>query len=586
MKPGSVKPALGMRARLRSLRPWQRLVALGLFAFLLRLAYLLEVKDADFFAVLVGDGAAYDAAAQNIQTDWIGKEVFYQAPLYPYFLAVIYTLFGHSLWAVRIIQIGLGAGACVLLASAGGAFFSEAAALMAGFLLAAYGPALYFDGLIQKACLDVFFMTALLWSLGRLTLDPRRRWPLLAGCVLGCLALTRENALVLLPIVLIWLGWRWWHARQSVPARQAVPFFLLGVALILAPVAVRNYALGGELFLTTSQFGANFFIGNNADADGTYEPLRWGHGSFPLERQDAIEIAEKAAGKKLTPAEISHYWTARAGSWIRAHPGRWLKLLGRKWSLVWNAREIPDSDEPLVYRDASLILTVCTALFSFGTIAPLALAGAVATWSERKRLWILHLTVVGIAAATALFYVFARYRYPIVPVLILFAAAGVMAIVERIRRRRPLPLLAYGLLVGCAALAVRWNPPSAGDPRAMALYNLGVSLEQRGETDRAMANYRGALAANPSFVQAHVNLGALLAAGGQLDEGIAHERAALRLRPDDSMAHANLANALFEQGRLDEAEQHYRAALRAEPDLAMAQQGLSALLEERKKRAP
>ena len=587
MKAGPVEPTRLFRARLDSLRPWQRLAGLFLFAFLLRLAYLLEVKDAAFFAVLVGDGAVYDAAAQKIQTDWIGKEVFYQAPLYPYFLAAIYTLFGHELWAVRIIQIGLGAGACVLLALAGRAFFSEGVALIAGFLLAAYGPALYFDGLIQKACLDLFFMTVLLWSLGRITHDSQRRWPLLAGSVLGCLALTRENALILVPIVLAWLGWRWWDAAgQSIQTRQAPPLFLLGIALVLAPVAVRNYAVGGELILTTSQLGANFYIGNNPDADGTYEPLRWGHGSFPLEHQDAVEIAEKAAGKKLTAAEISHYWTVRATSWIRTHPGDWLKLLVRKWSLVWNAREIPDSDEPLVYQDASLILTLCTAMFSFGTIAPLALAGAVATWSDRKRLWILYLTVLGIAAATALFYVFARYRYPIVPVLILFAAAGVMAIVQRVRRRRLRPLLTYGLLVGGAALAVRWNPPRGGDSRAMALYNLGVSLEQRGDIEQAMTNYRGALAADPGFVQAHVNLGALLAGGGQLEEGIAHERAALRLRPEDSMAHANLANALFELGRLDEAEQHYRSALRAEPDLAMAQQGLGALLEERKKRTP
>ena len=586
MKPGSVKPKQGFRARLHGLRPWQRLAGLFLFAFLLRLAYLVEVKDADVFNVLVGDGAAFDAAAQNIRTDWIGKEVFYQAPLYPYFLAVVYTVFGHELWAARLIQIGLGAGACVLLALAGAAFFRESVALIAGFLLAVYGPALYFDGLIQKACLDLFFMTALLWSLGRIAQDTRRRWPLLAGGVLGCLALTRETALVLLPIVLLWLGWRWWQARDSRPARRATPLFLLGVAVILAPVAIRNYAVGGELFLTTSQSGANFYIGNNPDADGTYEPLRWGHGSFPLERQDAIDIAQKAAGKTLTAGEISHYWTARAGDWIRAHPGQWLKLLARKWALVWSAREIPDSDEPAVYRDASLILTVCTALFSFGTIAPLALAGAVATWSDRRRLWILYLTVLGMAAATALFYVFARYRYPIVPALILFAAAGATEIGQRIRHRRPRPLLLYGLLIAGAALVVRLNPPGGGDPRAMALYNLGVSLEQRGDVDRAIANYRGALAANPGFVQAHVNLGALLAAGGQLDEGIAHERAALRLRPDDSMAHANLANALFEQGRLDEAEQHYRAALRAEPDLAMARQGLGALMQERQKRAP
>ena len=45
-------------------------------------------------------------------------------------------------------------------------------------------------------------------------------------------------------------------------------------ALVLAPVALRNRAAGGELVLTTSQAGANFYIGNHPGADGRYQPLR------------------------------------------------------------------------------------------------------------------------------------------------------------------------------------------------------------------------------------------------------------------------------------------------------------------------
>ena len=47
--------------------------------------------------------------------DWVGTEVFYQAPLYPYFLGVLYSAFGHSLWVVRLVQAAVGAGSCALL---------------------------------------------------------------------------------------------------------------------------------------------------------------------------------------------------------------------------------------------------------------------------------------------------------------------------------------------------------------------------------------------------------------------------------------------------------------------------------------
>ena len=70
-----------------------------------------------------------------------------------------------------------------------------------------------------------------------------------------------------------------------------------GVLLGLAPVAVRNYAVGGGLYLTTSQLGPNFYIGNNPTADGTYRPLRFGRGSAEFERLDATAIAERAQGR-------------------------------------------------------------------------------------------------------------------------------------------------------------------------------------------------------------------------------------------------------------------------------------------------
>ena len=119
----------------------------------------------------------YDQWARDIaQGNWFGTGVFYQTPLYPYFLAGIYGLFGHSLTIVRLIQAVGGAAACVLVALAGRAFFSRKVGLIAGALLAGYAPALFFDGLIQKAALDLFFMALLLFLLGRLRSEARWPW--------------------------------------------------------------------------------------------------------------------------------------------------------------------------------------------------------------------------------------------------------------------------------------------------------------------------------------------------------------------------------------------------------------------------
>ena len=65
------------------------LVMIALLALAVRSAYLWEIQTIPFFDHAVGDAASYTAWAERIAGgDWIGGEAFYQAPAYPYFLAV------------------------------------------------------------------------------------------------------------------------------------------------------------------------------------------------------------------------------------------------------------------------------------------------------------------------------------------------------------------------------------------------------------------------------------------------------------------------------------------------------------------
>ena len=86
---------------------------------------------------------------------------------------------------VRLIQAVVGSAAVVLLASAGERLFSRRVGLVAGLALALYAPAIFFDGLLQKSVLDVFFVCLSIWVVSRLVDRPRsarcgwawvRRW--------------------------------------------------------------------------------------------------------------------------------------------------------------------------------------------------------------------------------------------------------------------------------------------------------------------------------------------------------------------------------------------------------------------------
>ena len=542
----------------------------------------MQIRAAPFFSVLMGDSHGYDEWAQRIaRGDWLGREVFYQAPLYPYLLGGIYAAAGRHLLLVRIVQIAIGSASCALLGLAAARLFSRPVGIAAGLMLALYAPAIFFDGLLQKSVLDVFFVCLGLWLIARITTNNAElaelaektsslrslrslrssSWPWL-GLAMGGLALTRENALVFIIIILAWTLVGGGQRRTPNAERlERAALFLAGLAIVLMPVAARNAYVGGGFYVTTSQFGPNFYIGNNPAADGTYQSLRFGRGAPEYERQDATELAEQALGRKLSPAAVSSFWTDKALDFITGRPGEWLALMSRKLALLVNAKEILDTESQETHAEWSWPLRIGGLFCHFGVLVPLALLGIVVTWPMRSRLWILYAMTLAYAASVLIFYVFARYRYPLVPLLMMFAAAGLVAIPALVRRRF-VPGGARTLVaIALVAVFANWPILSTTLMRAVTETNLAVALQAEGRLDEATDHYRRAIALRREYAPAYNNLGTALRAKGRLDEAIATYQQALGLRPEYPEAHYNLANALNDAGRPGEAADHFRVAL-------------------------
>ena len=562
-------------------------------AFSLRLLYLFQIQSIPLFYHLAGDGRIYDEWAQRIAAgDWLGSGVFYQAPLYPYFLAVLQSALGHNLWAIRIVQALLGSASCVLIFLAGEKLFSRAAAIAAGLILAFYAPAIFFDGVIDKSVLDILLLSMLVWVLVGAASRPHWRQWLCAGAILGLLGLSRENALVLAAVVPIWIVI--YFSDQSVKNRAAwVGVFFAGLLLVLIPVGLRNLAVGGEFKLTTSQLGANFFIGNNPSADGTYISVHKIIGEPQLEGSDARRLAERATGRKMTAGEVSDFWLQKSWTYIRTEPLNWVRLLSKKWLMVWNAREVEDSDDFYIYSQWSWLLTILGWITHFGVLAPLAALGIWVSRRQWRGLWLLYAMILSLALSVAIFYVFGRYRFPLVPLLTLFAGAVVVELVKLFRSRGVESLAASVVVLVASALIVNWplyaihgagpvgynnlanayykqskvaegisaarQALQAEPDLGVAYYNLGNMYAAQGKFDIAKQYFERAMAIYPNWAEARNNYGQLIAQGGDLEMGIRYFREAIALNPS-IRAHLNLGVALAKEGQLEEAIQPLRRA--------------------------
>jgi 4-amino-4-deoxy-L-arabinose transferase-like glycosyltransferase len=544
-------------------------------ALLLRLAHWAAVRGEPFFAQLAMDSQEYDRWAQAIAGgDWLGSQVFFQAPLYPYFIATVYTVAGRSLDAIYLLQILAAVAGVWALWRAGRAMGDERAGLIAAALAAVYGPFLFYDVQLLKESPAVTVTGFLLWALAAArTSDGLRRW-LAAGALLGVLALLRENALLLLPFLLP-LAWRRGDGAGLLRRGGAL---VLGLILPLAPVALRNGLVGGDFLPTTFQGGVNFWIGNNPEADGTYRPVVPGKQIPALERQEPVRLAEQALGRRLTPAEVSSYWLRKGLSWATEHPGAFLRLQIRKLRMFWSWYEWPDAVD---YEWVRTLSPVCRLpLVEFGTVSLLAPIGLFLLW-RRQRLGVFApawLFALGWMLSTVIFFLFSRYRLPVVPALLLLAAVPLAALSDAWREKR------RGWIAGAALAMAAFVLPDLMpfEPRMdLVHYNLGRLADERGDDAAAEEHYRAAFALNPKDFLACLNLGNHAARRRDWAAALHFYQQAVALEPGSDDAESNLGGVYLATGDFAAAEQHLNRALTLNPrNLSALQNGAVLRLRE------
>ena len=120
--------------------------------------------------------------------------------------------------------------------------------------------------------------------------------------------------------------------------------------------------------------------------------------------------------------------------------------------------------------------------------------------------------------------------------------------------------------------AIRLWPGFAG-----AHYNIGLAFQRKGEWDEATSHFYEAVRLNSKNPYAQSSLGLGLFKQGKYDEAIPHFYEALRLNPDDAKAHINLAYIFIRQGKFDEAIAHFSAALAIDPGNANVHYNLGLL---------
>src|SRR5256884_6010399 len=194
--------------------------------------------------------------------------------------------------------------------------------------------------------------------------------------------------------------------------------------------------------------------------------------------QDSMDAAVCAAGHALPSGQVSQYWAAKARDYITSHPVAWLRLLALKLRNLWSAFQYDDLSIITILREQNVTLPG----IYFGLVAALALPAIFLVWKTAPlSRWIAVAIALHVLALLPVFTT-ERYRLPIVPGLLIFAAFGLVAFFNHVVAGKICWAVAYAAFLIFSSYFFFWPPR---DPSLLALdaYNSRwQGLESRNPT--------------------------------------------------------------------------------------------------------
>jgi tetratricopeptide (TPR) repeat protein/4-amino-4-deoxy-L-arabinose transferase-like glycosyltransferase len=369
------------------------LVGLGL-----RIAYLQEASAKPDYDLPLSDARYNDYWARALATgDWtppaeladphIPDTPYFRPPGYPYFLASLYTVLGDSYDVPRIVQMLLGLANIYLAFLLGRRLFGDTVGLVTAGLMATYWGLLYFEMELQPPVLVVTLTLGLLLFLTAWDRDPKLKWAIGAGLILGVFTVVRSNVLLFVPVLLVWM---WWSTRKRLPRRQmgqSLGVIVGGVVLLVLPVTIRNATVGGEFVPISTNGGVNLYIGNNPDTSFVtpripdVTELSGSIGWSLFSYYELCKGVERVEGREMSAREVSGWFSSRAWDFIGDHPGTAMGYAVKRFLLLWGPTEVSNNKQLHFERSRSGLLRILPTF-------PMLLAGAlggVGVWLYDRR---------------------------------------------------------------------------------------------------------------------------------------------------------------------------------------------------------
>ena len=441
--PDAAMEERGIRSRPRLLgglfqgdRKWVALIFL--FALVLRLGFLVSSEnyidhqgiyfEAGAIAASLARGEGYSspflqpgrpsAGVKTGPTAWL-------APGYPTLLSILFRIFGIQTSAAAAAALALnclcGALICIPLFSVGRWVFGrETGFVAAGIQALDPGQMIMEINHIWDDSVFALLTATLLYLCYRIPSSLNRRTAVILGVFMGVACLFQAAMIPLCAFCVVWT-----YFRSALTRRQRLKYLAVSsllFLLILGPWLVRNRVMVGT-WGPRSNFGFEVAFGNNLEAwqaliqGGVYQDFgRWHPTVCKEEFERYLELGEHGYNQEKLQQALS---------FIRSNPGKFLQLCLVKFKQMWLGWSENPNFRPVIWYIQKL---------HFLVPIPFLILGLFVALKRGANGIPLGAFIVILPAIYYLVHTIdlARYRHPLIPVIIVTASGGLVFLVRRL----------------------------------------------------------------------------------------------------------------------------------------------------------
>jgi len=404
------------------------------------------------------DARSYDEFAQTLMQDgfktdlWVKNQLF-DRPLYPIFLAGVYTIFGHNFDVVRVIQILMFVMIGILLYLTCQYIFSEKISRLVGMLwMFAYSPAAY-AGILYRETFFTLLIIIMLYFLYKAQYKLSTLSFALSGLFLALALLT--NSVFQFLIVLLVVNFLIIFKKQNFGFKiKNLLFFLMpfliivGGWLIFCQVSLKNIPTGGAgLFLaerveTMHNINDKYvehLIGNGIGdyvaykIDPNYDPKLSRHGWQAWAQYD------KLVAEGVDFQTIDEFFTKPALQEIIKHPIMFIKMeiidflkFNQPMTpIVWMQAMFVDTHPDMNgWIKISIILAIRLLYLFFSILVIYSIIKMFKKWSHVS--WLI-IIIFYFNFVYSTLHATARYSIPLYPLYIIFLVLGIIILINKIK---------------------------------------------------------------------------------------------------------------------------------------------------------